>query len=122
MIKVRNAIQQGEYTKAGHASTELIKLAYHLECQKEVFIGEVLEAICLQTGRELKSYHIPNEDLASMKKKMRGYMDKLIDAYTNEQEVHDILMDARYHATVFQFDAIHKYNQTISHLSSKSVT
>ena len=108
--RISAAIQNGKYSTAGHACTDFIKLAYHLECQAELFIGEVLEAICIQIDGEVESYTIPKEDLKSMKDKMSRHMDKLLAAYDAQHDTHEILMNIRYDATTFQFDAPHKYD------------
>ena len=111
MIKIVNAVEKGKYSTAGMASTEFIKLAYHLECQNEVFVGEVLEAVCMQMNYEMKYYAVPDEDVACIKDRMSKYMNELLNAYNKQQEMCAILMNLRYYTTKIQFDAVHKYDR-----------
>ena len=115
MIKIVNAIENGKYFTASQASTEFIKLAYHLECQNEVFIGEVLEAVCIQMSHEIKSYAMPDEDVACIKDRMSKYANELLDAYNKQQETCAILVNLRYYTTKIQFDAVHKYDHRQIH-------
>ncbi len=111
VIKVANALESGKYDVAARASTDLIRLAYQLESSKEVFIGEVVEAACIQTGRIQHLLVIPEQDLDLLTDKLRTHVAELVDAYKNQQSVCTVLQTIRYEITAFQIDAEFKYPQ-----------
>ena len=113
--RVRAAVQQGKYLTAASASTDFIKLSYHLECKPELFLGEVLENVYLQINHELELYSIPKQSQSDMKEKMTKHLDNLLAAYDRQEDLYGILVDIRYEATVFQFEVAlkHKASQRV---------
>lgn len=109
--RIRTRLQEGRYEAASIACTDFLNLAYHLERKTDLFIGEVLEAVCLQTARELQMYSVPRDVKDSLLEKITKNVDRLLAAYDVNDNVCDILVDIRYDITVFQFEVRLKYNQ-----------
>ena len=102
--RIRTGVQQGRYEATVRVCSDLIKLSYQLECKPELFIGEVLESTCLQVGNALQAYVVPEDVKNDLQERIGSHMDRLLTAYVAHADVHGVLMDIRYDATVFQFE------------------
>lgn len=109
LSNIKLAVQDGKYLTAGRLATDFIKLAYNLESKTELFVGEVLEGVCLQIGHELRTHEIPDEDKNKLNENMIKHMDNLQIAYNTQDGLWSILVDLRNYTTVFQFTSDVKY-------------
>ena len=112
LADVRTAVRQDNYLSAARACTDFIKLSYHLDCKPELFLGEVLEGVYGQIGRELDFYIVPEKDKKELKDTMTKHMDNLLAAYDAQKDLCGILTDIRHAATVFQFESTLKYKMS----------
>lgn len=106
---IKLAVQNDKYLAAGMLATDFIKLAYNLERKTELFVGEVLEAMCLQINHVLATHEIPDADRNKLNENIIKYMNELQIAYDAQDDLWNILIDLRNYATVFQFTADVKY-------------
>ena len=74
-------------------------------------MGEVLEGVYSQIGRELRHFDVPQEVSKDMNEKMIKHLDDLLAAYDAGGDTYNTLMDIRYAATAFQFETTQKYNR-----------
>ena len=109
LFRVKSAIQEGKYLVASRLATDIIRLSYHLESKTELFLGEVLEGIYLQIHQGFEMYEIPDADKNDLNAKMIKHIDRLLVAYSTQNDLWDILVDIRYDVTVFQFTVSVKY-------------
>lgn len=100
---IKPLVQVGKYEAAGRTATDFIKMAYYRESKEDVFLGEVLEGICLQIASDLESYEISNEDRKKLTASIVKHLDAIITNYAKGASTHDMLVDIRYDTTIFQF-------------------
>lgn len=108
---VHDAVQKDKYRIAAMESTDFIRLACNLKSENEVFIGEVLESICMQIHQIINAYDVPDEEVLSITNKLSEHINNIIQVYENQQDVCNILKSIRYDATLFQFDAPKKFDR-----------
>ena len=113
LSNIKLAVQDGKYQAASRLATDFIKLAYNLESKTDLFVGEVLEGVCLQINHELHMYEIPDEDKNKLNENMIKHMDNLQIAYDTQDSLLSILVDLRNYTTVFQFTSDVKYKTRI---------
>ena len=113
LSNIKLAVQDGKYQAASRLATDFIKLAYNLESKTDLFVGEVLEGVCLQINHELHMYEIPDEDKNKLNENMIKHMDNLQIAYDTQDSLLSILVDLRNYTTVFQFTSNVKYKTRI---------
>lgn len=110
LTEIKRAIQKGKYNVASRYAVEFIKRAYFLQLKKDVFLGEVLEAIYVQINQEINTHAISNEDKSVLNKLMVSNLDELMNAYATNSDVYGALINMRYNATVFQYTTAIKYD------------
>lgn len=100
---IKPLVQAGKYEAAGRTATDFIKMAYYVESKEDVFLGEVLESVCLQIAEDLERYNISNEDRKKLTATIVKHLDVITTSYAKGATTHDMLVDIRYDATIFQF-------------------
>lgn len=100
---IKPLVQAGKYEAAGRTATDFIKMAYYLESKEDVFLGEVLEGVCLQLAEDLEAYEISKEDRETLTTSIAKHLDIITASYAKGVTTHDMLVDIRYDATIFQF-------------------
>ena len=103
LSEIKPLVQAGKYEAAGRVATDFIKIAYYRESKEDVFLGEVLESVCLQLATDLESYEISNEDRKRLTASIIKHLDVITTSYAKGATTHDMLVDIRYDATIFQF-------------------
>lgn len=111
LARIRTGVRQGRYAATTSACSDFIKLSYQLDRKPELFLGEVLESVCLQIGNDLHTYAVPRDARKDLQEKMDKHLDRLLAAYDAQEALYDILIDIRYEATVFQFETWLKYDR-----------
>ena len=109
LSNIKLAVQNDKYLTAGTLATDFIKLAYNLECKTELFLGEVLEAMCLEINHELATHEIPDAEKKKLNENMIKYLNNLQIAYDAQDDLWNILIDLRNYVTAFQFTSDVKY-------------
>ena len=102
LTDIQSAIQAETYAVAARHASSLINLAYHLQSKKDVFLGDVLESICMQIHDALTTHEVTDHDKGPLHDILVDQMSKLMTAYTgNNKNVYGELIDMRYAATTF---------------------
>ena len=102
LSEIKPLVQAGKYEAAGRTATDFIKTAYYLESKEDVFLGEVLEGVCLQLAEDLGNNEISEEARKKLTVSIVKHLDVIIARYASGVDTHDMLVAIRYDATTFQ--------------------
>ena len=97
--KIAAAIKQSEYARGGYITTNLGQLAGQLEYKDEVFISGILGSACFQLYQATSQYNIPSDVVDKINTEVAGYVTDLVDAYTKQEPVYEMLRDILYAVT-----------------------
>lgn len=107
---ILDALERGQYSLAARASGNLTRLAYSLESVDDVFIGEVMSAVCGHVDYVLRSYHVDGGDMNNIHESIVATMGILVTAYKERTDgVGTALQNLRYLATSLAIDAEQRY-------------
>ena len=102
-----------EYNKCAELCTDLIKFAWRLQEDREIFIGEILESVFYQLAEELEiSDSSNNKNISEYKsqiyEQMLQLLQKVIESYVDgaSDELYNSLIKIRVTATDFQFTLV----------------
>lgn len=106
---ISDAIERGQFHLAVNAANNLTRVAYSLESISDVFLGEVMGAICGHIDFVLRSYQVSREDGEAMHAEIMRHMIELTVAHHEGQKVYHPLQEMRFVATSFVLNAEQRY-------------
>ena len=111
---ISNAIERGQFHLAASASNNLTRLAHSLESMEDVFVGDVMSAVCGHIDYVLRSYLVSREDRDVIHATIARHTVDLVNARKEQQDVCHILQHIRYDTTSFVLDPEQRYPPRIN--------
>lgn len=108
---IYDTMGEGQYGRAANTAGTLTRLAYQLDSETDMFIGDVLNATCGHFEHVRTAYVAPHAIMEQMHEHLMGLTGALVDAHKENGEVMPILQKIRCAAVSFVLAAEQKYRQ-----------
>jgi|APSaa5957512535_1039671.scaffolds.fasta_scaffold114369_2 hypothetical protein len=109
--EIQNNLKITNYSVCNRISSELVKFAWNLELEDEVFISEVLESV-FNNLVGFSAYAIPKEVNDKINLDISEKMQLLADAYNTKDhtQLYECLKQLRYITTMYQLNVLQNYD------------
>ena len=106
---VSAAIDEGELQRAGNISGNLTRMAHQLESSSDMFMGDMLNAVCGHLEHVRTAYVVPRDDFDTVFKAVISAMQELVANRKEGKETLSILEQLRCISISFVLTAEQRY-------------
>ena len=109
---IQKNLENGNYSVCNRISHDLVKFAWNLELDDEVFISEVLESVFDNLEGMSIEYQIPKKVKDKIDSDIAKKMNSLADTYHTKDpnKLYESLKQLRYITTQHQLNVLQNYN------------